>query len=319
MTEWLISVGTGTNQIPLIRSAKELGYKVMGLDRYPNEKVVDDFIPLSTYDYAEAYVQVAKAAKKHNFKGVLSRVSGPAVVTQSYLAERLALPSTSSKISSMSVAKSTLRKEATRAGVDTIKGQNYLSGQNIKPVYPCVVKPNQPLVGKKNVYLVNNLNKFIEARQKAAAESYDGQVEIQEFTEGDDIGFICAYHCGKLIWHMVYKENVGFVDGRCVGGTVSTTSLAARLENQILREITRFSESFGTSGFVFYSFKVSGSGNFKLYEVNPGLCGDNIADKLLPALWPTFDFFKADVQLCVGKLPQFPGPSIPKEREYIEV
>ena len=91
MTEWLISVGTGNNQIPLIRKARELGYKIIGLDRSPNKQEIDEWLKISTYDYSEAFSRILHLQKKKNFKGVLARVSGPAVKMQSFLAEGLAL------------------------------------------------------------------------------------------------------------------------------------------------------------------------------------------------------------------------------------
>ena len=319
MTDWVVSVGTGDNQLPLIRKAKELGYKVIGLDKKPKIEEVDEYFQISTYDYVEAYSAISKFMDVKSIRGVVARVSGPAVRTQSFLADNLSLPSTGSKIAEMSFSKSVLRQESVKSGVETINGKSFSKGLLMEPHYPSVVKPNQPLFGKKNVYLVNNRMEFELAVQKAAQESFDDQVEIQDYVYGDDIGFLCAFHFGKIIWQFAYQEHVVVQKGQFMGRAVSAPVKKLMLDSIILEAIAKITKNLNISGFVFFCFRMSDMKSFKLYEINPGLCGDKIADEMLPKLWPNYNFFEADIQLSVGKVPNLPDKSSLKKEHYIEL
>jgi hypothetical protein len=44
--------------------------------------------------------------------------------------------------------------------------------------------------------------------------------------------------------------------------------------------------------------------------VNPGLCGDGLADKLFPALWSDINFFELDLILMTGG--EFAPPPPPR-------
>ena len=43
-----------------------------------------------------------------------------------------------------------------------------------------------------------------------------------------------------------------------------------------------------------------------MYEANPGLCGDNIADQLLKNLWPGFDPFSAEISAVCSRTIEYP-------------
>ena len=121
MVNWLVSVGTGPNQISLIRAAKKLGYKVIGIDQKPNEFEIDKSIPISTYDWQTARDYVLEMSATYDIKGIFSRVSGPAVKMQNVLAGALSLPSSGSKIAAMSIGKNTLKEEAQKVNVNMIR------------------------------------------------------------------------------------------------------------------------------------------------------------------------------------------------------
>ena len=108
-------------------------------------------------------------------------------------------------------------------------------------------------------------------------------------------------------------------NGKFIGRSVSAPVWNFKLEKSILKAIIRLTENMYISGFVFFCFRVNELKSFKLYEINPGLCGDKIADELLPKLWPNYSFFEADVHLCVGNLPKFPEKTLFTEGENIEV
>ena len=62
--KWIIVVGTGTSQEPLIKKSKEKGFKVLGIDRNPNYKIIDRAIKFSTYEYKKVIEEIKVQNKK---------------------------------------------------------------------------------------------------------------------------------------------------------------------------------------------------------------------------------------------------------------
>ena len=127
MSNWVVVIGTGPSQEPLISNAKKLGFKVAGIDKNPNSNIIDYPISISTYDYDKALNAVKSLPFISKIKGIIARVSGPANLTSAKISEYLNLPSPTLEIAKMSTSKSYLRKVAQDIGVSTIQGSNLIN------------------------------------------------------------------------------------------------------------------------------------------------------------------------------------------------
>ena len=67
----------------------------------------------------------------------------------------------------------------------------------------------------------------------------------------------------------------------------------------ILKKAIKFCYELNASGFIFFSFRLNDQNESILYEVNSGLCGDGIADKLLPAIFPNHNFFEIEIKFSL--------------------
>ena len=312
MSDWIISVGTGSSQKPLIESAKRSGYKILGIDKNPNNEIIDYQIQESTYDHEKVIEHLSSIPFIEKIIGVIARVSGPALYTAAKIGKHLNLPSASLQIAKMSVSKSYLREVAERKGVQTISGRSlnklpkWIEGSDF------VLKPDQPVIGKKNVYRVKNKEDFVSAYNAASNESLNNVVECQNFEEGVDIGLITASSDGKILWHFAYEEINSEENGNFKGVGVKgpAESIDDKICNKILESAQVIIDSSNSSGFIFFSFRVSKKNGAKLYEVNPGLCGDNIADKLFKKIWPESNFFDMDVLLATKSPIVFPDNNL---------
>lgn len=307
MSNWALSIGTGRNQQPLIDIAKKKGYRVIGVDRAQNCDKLDELIQLSTFDTDKVLTRISNWKDAGNISGIMARVSGPAVITAATLARNLNLPTFGFEVAKMSFSKSYLREQATSLKIPTIFGQLCRKPpQKISEGF-YVLKPNQPIVGKKNVYKVSYEEKFIDLFEKAKSESIDGAVEFQKFEDGKDIGVCCAFFEGKLIWHIFYEELVKEIDGKFFGAGVSAPVTMGSHGDLAISYIKKIISSSSINGFIFFSFKLLPNAELKIYEMNPGLCGDGIVDQLFAKVFPGHNFYKNDVDLAMGTLPNFPS------------
>ena len=312
--KWILSIGTGVSQQPLIEAAKKRCLRVLGVDICPNYNLVDKALPISTYEAHQVTKAVSALKDKMNFVAIISRTSGPAVFTVANAAHCLKLPSINFDFANISVSKSELRLAAKRRNVptfDEVDVEPFI--KHMKPL-DVVVKPDQPIFGKKNVFHVKNHDQYLYAKAKAAGESVNGKIECLKFCGGRDITIVMAYSNGKCLWEFVFEEIVVKTEGRFLGQRVTTPVKKINKKTRDLLSFysNRFLAGWVLTGHIFLTFRLSDNSKLRLYEVNSGLGGDGIVEKLFSSLWPSFDFFDIELQLSLGMKPEFPS------NDYVE-
>lgn len=303
---WVVSVGTGSSQLAQIRLASRAGYRVAGIDRSGADEFVDLAVPLSTYqstfaaDWAQNFVK-----RGNSVAGVITRTSGPPVATARLIAKKIEVPAYSDDVVQSSISKGALHAVSSRLGIPAVCPVVFTNSGSLP--YPVVVKPAQPVVGKQNVYFVEYLEQLSRALNAARTESLDGRAVVQEFLPGRDIGVFLLCVRGHTRWSFVFEEHVSTLGGRFVGVAVSWP--VENVHASVLTDAIQYSSTFAANGrhtgFVCFSFRLTAEGDLLLYEVNPGLGGDQIADELMPRVFPGFDPSTVEFSAMLGlSLPQ---------------
>lgn len=313
---WVVCVGCGPKQAPLMEAAKVSGYYIIGIDRKPDCDLIDIAIPISTYAKEDVLLELGAQGGYPKFDGVLCRSSGPAVETAFAVANLNGLLSSGRLVVECSLSKWKLFNWSIANRIPTIPSIRCNSCTKAPREWKrTVVKPAEPVYGKKNVFLVDNTVQMKFAIEEACKESLDGHCLMQPYIQGEDIGLIALSRKGKLLWSSFYQECTTFKEGAVNANGVR--SLHNRFEDSLKSKIQLYAEKMirktQASGFTFFTFRCSQSGCPMLYEVNPGLCGDFLADKLLPAMWPGVNFFELDVATMTGQkvtVPQGPPLSV---------
>ena len=315
MSNWALTIGTGSSQLPLIISAKKRGFSVLGVDRSPNISILDDFIPISTHNSASVLDALLNHSLRQSIRAVLARTSGPALQTAALVAEYLDVPGFATGFSACAVSKSQLRKTASSLSIPCVEGNRSTPPRWIEGT-DLVFKPDQPLFGKRNVFRVHDSSQLTSSFNSALEESVNKLVECQVYCPGRDLGMAVALSRGKLLWHFLYEEFVAETNGKFIGKGVAGPALnvSPSTYRHISNSVDKFSSVWNSTGFAFF-FSCPSIGTPLLYEVNPGLCGDGLADKLFPAIWPGLDFFSMDVDLMSGRIPLLPSPP----QRYVEL
>jgi len=308
MEKWILCIGTGQSQLPLINAAKKFNFKILGIDQSPNFNIVDEGITISTYNSKEVVNNLKKFHKSKTFDAVIARVSGPAIYTAACCSEYLNLPGYSMKLCELSISKSKLRKYCNEHQIPTIEGKSYETIPKWKNGSDLIIKPDEPIKGKENVYRIKSASFFEYAFNKASEESLNNKVECQKYLRGRDIGIVIASSKGKLLWYEFYEE---FVDDthkqiRGKGHQIDVFNLSEKSMKEMIVSSLKILEHQNSTGFFFFSFRYEEGCTPLLYEFNPGLCGDNIANKIFPEKWPNFNFFEIDINLMRGEIPFFP-------------
>jgi len=296
----VISIGCGPDQAPLIRAARSMGLTVIGVDRVNGQDLVDELIVESTYDTSAVLEKLSRIKAIQHVTGVLCRSSGPAVDTANAVACSLNLPKCGSDVALSSLSKATLCETSNRLNIPTIPIIPLCSIDTSEFSYRYVVKPDMPQTGKKNVFLVD-YNALVPALAAAEKDSLNSRAIIQPYIDGEDVIAFVAFQEGQVIWYDLFNEKNVFVSSKVdhSGMVALSDEKYKELEASLISMAADFCRPSRASGFVSFSFRLDNEGVIFLYEVNPGLCGDGLADYFLPSRWQG-DFFKIDVAIMTG-------------------
>ena len=308
----VISLGAGVNQLPLIVTAKKMGWSVVAVDRDPNAPGfahADVGIQKSSHDTESVIDALNHISDYFSFRGVVARTSAAeALHTWIAVSEMFGLPALKSELVQLLTEKSMLRKFSNLYHLPVPKGTKVTTNLNRyeAPPLPVLVKPDIPRVGKQNVRLCRDGAHLETYVADAAHSSNNHCAEVESYIEGIDATCFCLAHEGKTFVLTWWDELVGIdSEDRIVGLGVSVPSVIAGTATQGIGEqiVTRLVSNFPTvCALLLISFRITMEGNLFIIEVNSSLGGDLIADKLLPAANPHFDCFELCLQVATRSI-----------------
>ncbi len=283
---------------------------MLGIDRTPDASLCDATLRVSTYDADKAVEAALEWQKKnHKIQHVMARTSGPANITAAKLASALNVPGQGDDLAEAALSKLSLYKQCVDENVPTIESEQLSPSVAPSLSLPLIIKPDQPLRGKEHVFLIREPEEISTAAQQACNASINGMYIAQPLVSGEEFGVSVAARDGKMLWHAYYTEHVETDEnGRFIGKGVAGPwpNVCADVRRMCGASVAQLLARWNTTGFVFFSFRINELNIPLLFEVNPGLCGDQIADELFPAMWPGTDFFSLEIALLTGAECTFP-------------
>ena len=307
MLKTIICLAGGASQLPLIKVAKEAGYAVIVVDRNPDAPgfaLADEKVIESTYATAEVLSALHTLEKRYQYCGLVARTSGPALKTAAAISEEFRLPGLSSDIIPLATEKSKLREFCEEHGILMPRGQKVTQVKDIAPTLspPLIVKPDLPLIGKKNIRVVWETKYLVAALNSAVQSSGNGSAEVEEYIEGIDVSilFLLKYGQVKIIKYWDELNGITTTDHiKAIGVSVPSVIECHDVTDKLKSVAELFGQEFAQiNTLIILSFRVDFSGNPYLIEMHGDLGGDLIADILLPAANPEFNYF--DIVLDVS-------------------
>jgi formate-dependent phosphoribosylglycinamide formyltransferase (GAR transformylase) len=304
----LISVGAGESQVFLIEKMKELGYAVISVDcnpEAPGFEYSDEAICLSTYEAAPVIAKLDGFTDRYELKGVFTRSSGPPVVTTAVIAEHFGLPGVTKDAASVIINKGSLMELCKSKGIVTPQTRLINEADHLDLMarrLPCIVKPALALVGKSGVVLVRKGEEIEPAFAAARSVSYTGEVLLERFVPGDDVGLMSVVFEGK-VYPVVMLMEMNEFDSN---GKLSSKGVTMPYEppKKVSRSIYGLAQSIVDAAGVGYGpFLMScrcteGSVPVPI-EIHLDFGGDGILDELF-RMSTDFDFIKYAIGVVLG-------------------
>jgi biotin carboxylase len=192
----VLFVGAGRHQRRAIDRARELGLRVVAVDR--NE----DAAGLSHADVAEVVdfrdvAGVIEAARRHEVDGVLTVSADRAVPVVAAVAEELGLPGIGTETAHLMTHKVAMRRELSVAGLPqprfaAVRAQRELAAAADEVGFPAVLKPADS-GGQRGLFLLESIGDLERHLHTALAESPTQEAIVESYHEGLELnGLVIA-------------------------------------------------------------------------------------------------------------------------------
>jgi biotin carboxylase len=234
----VLFVGAGRNQRRAIARVKELGARVVAVDRNTEAPGFAEADAGEAVDFADPE-RVADAGRRHAVDGVMTIASDAAVPIVAAVAELLGLPGIGSEAAHLATNKIAMRRVFAERGVPQPRFAGVrevvdarLAAKTIG--FPAVLKPADS-AGQRGLFLLRSIDDLAQL-PLALAASRSGEAILEEFHEGREINtlIVAREHDARLITasDRIRPQGVGF-------GVALAHSYPSTLFGDALAEVER--------------------------------------------------------------------------------
>jgi len=196
----LLFVGGGRHQRRAILRARELGHRVVAVDRNASAPGLAAADVREIVDFANLE-QVVEVGRRHAVGGVLTVAADRAVPIVAAVAEQLGLPSIGSDVAERMTHKRLMRVAFADAGIPqptfaTVRSAADVDAASGAVGFPAVLKPADS-GGQRAVFRVESTADLERNLVEAAAESPTGEAIVEQFVEGTEMNGIVLARAGR--------------------------------------------------------------------------------------------------------------------------
>lgn len=308
MQSKIMILGAGPGQMPLIRTAVELGFYVITVDNLPDNvghKLANWSVNCSTVDLA----CVLAAAAELQIDGIATFASDVATQSVGYVANQLGLAGCSLLVAQTMSNKAKFRAfQRQHAGV--LNSPGFASGDSMPAIADDVVVLTPPLLfkpvdtsGSRGIVRVDSEDweQYQSAFDYAQSFSRSKVVCVEEYIEGEDVsgdGFMVD---GKLSAVITHKRKRQFVP---IGHSLPT-HLSPEDQERVLAEVAAHCHALGYhDGPLDFDVRVA-PGRVVVLEMSPRLGGNGIPMIIHRATG--VDLMAATLRFAIGQRVELPA------------
>ena len=308
MKKKLVIIGANDFQNQLILKAKGMGYETHVFAWQcgdVGEKTADFFYPISIVEKE----QILEKCREIKPAGVISIASDLASVTVNYVAEQLGLVCNGMHSAMISTNKHMMRNVFEEHHLPSPKSI-LVTGEHLPQLpedmrYPLIVKPTDRS-GSRGIFKIEKYEQLESAIEKARAESFEKNVLIEEFAEGNE------YSVEYISWEGVHhfltvtrKFTTGAPNFIETAHLQPANNLSEQVIEKIRAVIPRALDALGVRyGASHSEVKIDQNGELRIIEIGARMGGDCIGSDLV-RLSTGYDFVKMVIDVACGQAPNF--------------
>jgi biotin carboxylase len=213
----VLFVGAGRHQRRAILRAKELGLRVVAVDRNPDAAGLPHADEGHVIDFADIDA-VVDIARDHSVDGVLTVSADRAVPVVAAVAEQLGLPGIGTETAHLMTHKVAMRRRLAEGGVPQPQFAAVRVRREAMPAaetvgFPAVLKPADS-GGQRGLFLLRSFDDLDRHLHAALAESPTGEAVVEAYTEGLELNGLVVARGGEayplLLSDRLRPEGEGF-------------------------------------------------------------------------------------------------------------
>jgi biotin carboxylase len=195
----LLFVGAGRHQRRAIRRVRELGHRVVAVDRNPDALGLEEADDREVVDFADI-AGVAEVGRRHEVDGVLTVAADRAVPVVAAVAEELGLPGIGTTTAARMTHKGEMRSTLGFAGVPQpafaiVTSEAGLGQAAAAVTFPAVLKPADS-GGQRAVFRIESERDLEQHLDEALSESPTGTAIAEDFVDGVEMNGIVVVRSG---------------------------------------------------------------------------------------------------------------------------
>jgi len=292
-------IGASYLQLPLVRKAKEMGIETHCF-AWEEGAVCKD---IADYFYAVSIIekeQILEFCQKIKIDGIVSIASDSAVITISYIAEKMGLIANSYLDSLITSDKYLMRQCFIDNSILSPRFVLANEGYSINNFnFPLIVKPTDRS-GSRGVKKVDKINELNVVVDRAKNESFTNQAIIEEYIAGSEVSVETISWQGKhfvlAITDKVTTDEPYFVEIEHHQPSHLGGEILERVKLETVKALSALKIDYGASH---AEFKITSEGKIYIIEVGARMGGDFIGSNLVP-LSTGYDFLKGVIDISLG-------------------
>jgi biotin carboxylase len=284
----VLFVGAGRHQRRAILRAKQLGLRVVAVDRNPDAVGLPHADEAHVVDFADVET-VVDVAKSHAIDGVLTVSADRAVPVVAAIAEEMGLPGIGTQTAHLMTHKVAMRRRLAEGGVPQPRFAAVRVRREALPAaeavgFPAVLKPADS-GGQRGLFLLRSLDDLDRHLHAALAESPTEEAIVEAYTEGLELNGLVIARGGEpyplLLSDRLRPKGVGF-------GVGWIHSYPSKLFGDVFEEAQRVAlravRTLGLRDGIAFPQLIVADGQALVVEVAARIPGGQMADLAFHAL-----------------------------------
>lgn len=311
MNKTLLVLAASTYQLPVIKTAKQLGWRVITTDNSPSNpghQLADLSLLVDTTDQEG----VLKIAQRECVDGIISPGTDVAVTTAAYVAEVLNLPGPTLHAAQILTDKKAFRNFMKEAGLPTPRTGQFSTLEAPQPEQlpeaTWIIKPNRAS-GSKGVYILEQTGELNSRWQAAVALSTDGQAIFEEYLLGTQHTCEGVLREGSIQFSLITDRDTAAPPYTATTGHRVPTLLRVTVQNKIQAVIETVFRKLGVTDTPFDCDFIAQDNSVTIIEITPRLGGNSLSNLIQAS--HNFNLVEYAVQQACGVSPTLPLPQPP--------
>ncbi len=303
----LMVLGASFDQVPMIKTAKLMGLRVLSVDSDKNAPgffMSDESYHIDVMDEEK----VLEIAKKEKIDGITTMVSNLGMRTVAFVADKMGLKAIPPQAAQIATDKTEIKKNLINGNVAVPKGVSVASMDQALSIkdqidFPIIVKPVDGTKGR-GISTAPCLDDFENCITQAMKFSFEKKVIIEEWIDGPTVGAECLIVDGELK-PIILTDKYNTPPPKCVTiGLTAPSRLPEEIKERVRETAKQVAKALGlNTGAAHIDMMVSRDGIPKVIDVGPRLASGPVIFDFVPHLLGV-DMVKSVIKMALGQNPE---------------